>query len=208
MEDGGNASLRDDQGSTMYHIQHRRRPPDIPQLLTVLQTHQVRYVLIGSVAAQVHGVDVGMPGDLDVTPALDIANMQRLAAMLRDIDAVLDIDEPAGHWNTQPDGERTWITDELTSEIIAARAAWFANPHNISTVDHLFLSQHGNFDVVPELAGTYEVLMQRAIAAQAFGHTVWVAYIDDLLATLTIPRRAKDAPRVQQLRALQQRHIS
>lgn len=32
---------------------------------------------------------------------------------------------------------------------------------------------------------------------------IQVAHIDDLLAALTVPRRRKDVPRVQQLRALQ-----
>ncbi len=187
----------------MTRAQHPRRSPDIPQLLRVLSTQRVRYVLTGSVAAQMYGADIGVPGDLDITPALDLENLERLAATLRMIDAMIDLDGAAGHWEVQPDGERKWIDDELTPDIRAARATWVPNPKDVTTMDHLFLSRYGNFDVVPELSGTYDVLRQRAVEMQVYSHTVWVAHIDDVLATLTIPRRKKDMPRVQQLRALQ-----
>lgn len=76
-------------------------------------------------------------------------------------------------------------------------------------MDHLFLSRYGNLDVVPEVSGTYDVLQQRAVEMQVYGYTALVAHIDDLLATLTIPRRKKDGPRVQQLRLVQrQRHMT
>jgi hypothetical protein len=187
----------------MTRIQHPRRSPDIAQLLNILKKHQVRYVLTGSIAAQVYGVDVGVPGDLDITPALDPDNVQRLATVLREINAMIELEGRDGHWELQPDGERTWIVDELTPDIIAARAAWVPNPADIATLDHLFLSRYGNLDVVPELVGTYDLLMERAVATWAYGHRVWVAHVDDLLATLTMPRRKKDMPCVEQLRALQ-----
>jgi len=75
------------------------------------------------VAAQVHGVDIGVPGDLDITPALDLYNSQRLAVTLETIDTMISLDGPAGHWEVQPDSERKWIVDELTPNTIAARAA-------------------------------------------------------------------------------------
>ena len=59
----------------------------------------------------------------------------------------------------------------------------------------------GNFDVVPEVSGTYDALMQRAIRLPAYGQAIWVAHVDDLLATVTVPRRTMDIPRVQALRA-------
>lgn len=105
----------------MTRVQHSRRSPDIPQLLRVLSAQHVRYVLTGSVATQMYGVDIGVPGDLDITPALDQENLHRLAAVLRAIDAMIELDGAVGHWDVQPNGERTWINDELTPDTITAR---------------------------------------------------------------------------------------
>jgi hypothetical protein len=75
--------------------------------------------------------------------------------------------------------------------------------NDIATLDQSFHTRYGNFDVVPEVSGTYDALMQRAIRLPAYGQAIWVAHVDDLLATVTVPRRAKDIPRVQALRAIQ-----
>lgn len=63
-----------------------RQPPDVAGLLRLLDEHGVRYVVTGSGAAMLHGVDL-VPGDLDVTPALDRENLERLAALLEAIGA-------------------------------------------------------------------------------------------------------------------------
>ena len=47
--------------------------------------------------------------------------------------------------------------------------------------------------------------MERAEKLPAYNQLIWVAHVDDLLATLTIPRRPKDANRVRQLREIQYR---
>jgi hypothetical protein len=185
------------------HAAHAKRPPDIAALLGVLERHGVRYVLTGSVAALAYGVDIGQAGDLDITPALDAANLRHLATVLREIEAGLDPDAPFGHWDTGPDGERHWIVDAPTPELRAARAAWQPDPTDASSFDSLFTSRYGNFDVVPEVSGTYDTLRKRAIPLQVWGYTVEVVHIDELLAALTVPRRQKDAPRVRALRQMQ-----
>jgi hypothetical protein len=136
---------------------------------------------------------------------LDQENLARLAAALLEMEAMLDPDSPPGHWETQPDGERKWVVDELTPEIRASRATWRPDPRDLRSMDHLFLTRHGNFDVVPDLSGPYDRLIQRAVEISAFGQMIWVAHIDDLLAGLTVPRRKKDAARVHQLRELQRK---
>jgi hypothetical protein len=184
---------------------HPNRSPNVPALLDALDRHSVRYVLTGSVAARMYGVDTGRPGDLDITPALDPDNLRRLADLLTEIEAGLDPDDPFGHWETLMDGERKWVMDERTPERIAERANWRPNPARLSTFDHLFRTRLGNFDVVPELGGTYDTLARRAVPMSAHGHDILVAHIDELLAALTLPRRPKDVPRVQQLREIQRR---
>ncbi len=184
-------------------IHHPKKTPDIPGLLGALERHSIRYVLTGSVAALVYGAEIGQPGDLDITPALDEENLSRLGAMLQDIEAGLDPDAPFGHWETRPDGEKKWTVDAATPELYAERANWRPDPTDAETFDCLLCSRLGNFDIVPALSGTYEALMQRAVRLQAWGYTLSVVHVDELLAALTVPRRAKDVSRVRQLREIQ-----
>ena len=149
-----------------------------------------------------HGVEL-VPGDLDVTPALDRANLEGLATVLRAIRARQAPDLPFGDWEPQPDGEQKWVQRDPTPEDLAARAEWEPDPDNPASFDHLLESDLGAFDVVPEVSGTYEELRPRAVELEVFGERVWVESIAALLATITTPRREKDAERVRRLRELQ-----
>lgn len=72
-------------------------PPLRPrELFEVLDRHDVRYVLIGMLAAALHGSPLATQ-DADVCPARDLENLDRLAAALRDLDARLETpDRPEG----------------------------------------------------------------------------------------------------------------
>jgi len=142
-----------------------RRPPDVDALLRLLDEHGVRYVLTGSGAAMLHGVDL-VPGDLDVTPALDRENLERLAALLEAIGARPD-PEAFGHWGE--DGR--WVRREPTPEELVAKP----DPGDPDSFDHLYESEHGAFDVVPRLVGTYEELLPSAVeidGIQVAGHAI------------------------------------
>jgi hypothetical protein len=180
----------------MSKPRHIKRAPVLPSLLEILHASALRYVVTGSVAALLYGVELE-PRDLDVTPALDQDNLQRLAAILEDIEAT---PESLGHWETKPDGEKKWVEEEVTEKVLAS---WQPDLDDISTFDHLFLTHLGNLDVVPELTGGYAALRPGAVRKDAFGYQVWVAHVDDLLAKLTVPRREKDVSRVQALRRIQ-----
>ncbi len=181
---------------TMATIRHADQPPQVQALLRALLDRDVRCVLVGSVAAHFHGVDV-MPGDLDVTPALDAANLSRLAELLDDLQA-----SPAslGDWTLDDAGERRWIERPTTADVLLA---WRPDVSDPASFDHLFRTRLGNFDVVPDLAGSYEQLRSRAVERSHAGLPVWVAHVDDLLARLTVPRRPKDRERVEGLRRVQ-----
>ena len=168
----------------------------------MLDAHGVLYVVTGSVAALLRGVQLE-PGDLDVTPSLDAENLRRLTQALIDVGAHLDPEEPFGRWTMGEDGERHWVEYEPTAADREARAQWRPNPSDIASFDHLMRTRHGTLDVVPEVAGTYEELRPRADPIDVGGRIVWVESLADQLATLTIPRREKDAKRVQALRAMQ-----
>lgn len=180
---------------------HPDRPPDVAALLGALEAHGVACVLVGSVAAMAYGARV-TPGDLDVVPALDTGNLARLAALLREVEA--SIDGRIGSWTPQADGELKWIEAPETDAVRAARAAaWWPDPSDVASFDHLFRTRHGNLDSPPDVCGTYDRLVRRAAPARVAGHAVRVAHVDDLLATLTVARRAKDRERVLGLRRAQ-----
>ena len=180
----------------------KRQPPDITALLGVLNEHGVRYVVTGSAAAMLHGVDLE-PGDLDITPARDELNLRRLALVLEAIAAQQDPDAPFGEWEIGADGEQSWVQREATPQDVASRASWKPDPFDPATFDHLLESRYGAIDIVPEVAAPYEGLVPSAVAIEAHGLRVWVEAIHDLLATITVPRREKIEARVQHLRALQ-----
>lgn len=66
------------------------------ELLEVLERHGVRYVVIGGLAAELRGSPY-TTRDVDVTPSRDRANLRRLAAALRELNAQLrvpGVDDP------------------------------------------------------------------------------------------------------------------
>jgi hypothetical protein len=184
-----------------------RTKPDVEALLDILNEHGVEYVVTGSAAALLHGAALE-PGDLDITPALDHGNLDRLRRVLEAIHAHQYEDAGFGHWETNDAGEHRWVTDQATPENVAARANWSPNPHDPATYDYLLASDFGSIDIVPVISGTYEQLAPRAATVLRAGHWVLVEAVSDLLATLTVPRREKDAGRVRQLRHIQRRQES
>ncbi len=183
-----------------------RRKPDVEALLDILIDYGVVYVVTGSAAALLHGVALE-PGDLDITPALDLENLERVRRVLTVIHARQYNDAGFGHWETNAADEHRWVRDQATAENVAARANWSPNPRDPATFDYLLDSDFGSIDIVPVISGTYEVVPRAASVPRA-GHSVLVESVSDLLATLTVPRRKKDDDRVRQLRRIQCRQAN
>ena len=61
-------------------------PFDPAAMLAALHEADVRFVLIGGMAAVPHG-DVGVTIDVDISPAHDADNLERLAVALTSLDA-------------------------------------------------------------------------------------------------------------------------
>lgn len=184
----------------MRQQRHASRPPEVEKLLTALVDRDVRFVLVGSVAATFYGFEVE-PGDLDVTPATEPENLDRLGRLLLDLEAWPA--EGFGRWVVQPDGERKWIDHEPTAEERAKREHWRPEPQDLSSFDSLFHTTLGDLDVVPEVCGSYASLVERSVTLPRDGGVVHVAHVDDLLRALTVPRRARDAGRIRHLREVQ-----
>jgi hypothetical protein len=179
-----------------------RKKPDVESLLEILNEHEVEYVVTGSAAAMLHGVVLD-PGDLDITPALHHDNLDRLRRVLEAIHASQYENASFGHWEATAAGEHRWVREEATPENVAARASWRPNPQDSTTFDYLLDSDFGSIDIVPTISGTYDELAHRAVNVQTGRNSILVEAVSDLLATLTAPRREKDADRVRQLRRIQ-----
>lgn len=180
-----------------------RTPPDIPLLLRCLMQHRIDFVLAGSVAVHAWGVDVGTPGDLDIVPELSPQNLRRLA------DALLDLGAESwpitGRWREDPDGEVRW-EEYPRDHPLRGTTIDDPDPEDVLTFDSLFRTRLGELDIVPRIAGAYEDLSSRAGSLTVHGvPDVRVVSVEDLLAHLTVPRRAKDAGRVRILREVQRR---
>lgn len=67
-------------------------------IVRCLNRHGVTYVVIGGIAAQVHDLPVPATIDIDITPARDRKNLERLAEAFDDLDAGLYTAEDAGTW--------------------------------------------------------------------------------------------------------------
>jgi hypothetical protein len=69
---------------------------DPERIIETLNAHGVRYVVIGAIAAIAHGAPVGATFDVDVTPARDAPNLERLSDALRDLGARIRTDAVDG----------------------------------------------------------------------------------------------------------------
>jgi hypothetical protein len=71
---------------------------DAAAVVRVLNRHGVRYIIIGGIAAQLRDLPVPATVDIDVTPARDRANLQRLARAFEELDARLYTADESGTW--------------------------------------------------------------------------------------------------------------
>ena len=62
--------------------------PDPLKILGALERHRVRFILIGAAAARIAGAPV-VTEDIDITPATDKPNLDRLVAALKELRARL-----------------------------------------------------------------------------------------------------------------------
>lgn len=131
-------------------------PLDAQRILEELARHGVDFVLVGGMAAQTHG-NTRMTNDVDVIPAQDPRNLERLADALRALDArVLN----PGHEDL-----------EIDAAMLPRATIWqLATPH-------------GDIDVLHDApgAGPYEQLKERALVISLDDMQIPVAGRDDLI---------------------------
>lgn len=152
---------------------------DPEPILRVLNQHGVRYVVVGAIAAIAQGYPLNT-GDLDLTPARDPANLERLASALRELDARLRTPgDPRG-------------------------VAFPIDARNLGDVDSWTLTtRHGDLDVLFVPAGTrgYDDLHRNSVSIELAGGESRVAALLDVIRMKEAAGRPKD---LAQLPALQQ----
>jgi hypothetical protein len=143
----------------------------IPEkLLAVLERHHVEYVLIGGFAATIHGSPY-VTTDVDVTPAPDADNLERMSAALTELKARIRTD-------AEPDGLP-----------FAHDAASLAR----STLLNL-TTKFGELDIalLPDGTGGYDDLRRDAIDLMILGVRVPVASLADVIRSKAAANRPKD----------------
>lgn len=148
-------------------------------ILRRLQAHGVRFVLIGGLAAKVHGSPT-LTVDIDVCPARDGDNLERLAAVLGELGAGLRGAPP--NLPFHPD-RRTLERAELLT----------------------LRTDHGDLDVItrPQGVDGYDELAANATDTElADGLRVPVASLDDLIRMKRASGRPKDRIELEVLGAL------
>jgi hypothetical protein len=147
------------------------RPLDLVRLLETLARHNVDYVVIGGVAAQVHG-HRRTTMDLDVTPDPAPENIRRLSAALEELEArPSDPDlEPGNVSPTDPD-----------------RLALAPIVPPLST-------RHGEVHVLKEPKGarSFEQLRDAALVVELEGIEIAIASLDDLIRMKRAAGRRSD----------------
>jgi len=155
-----------------------RLPPDVPGLLARLLDAKVAFVVVGSAGAALLGAEVE-PGDLDISPDLEPANLARLAAVLGELEARPRMGVPG------------WITEE-------ERAAWRPEP-TLEALDYDFDTALGDLDLIVRPLGpkpsddlAYAALIGSARLVEVGGRAVRVADAEHLVASKLGSRRPKD----------------
>jgi hypothetical protein len=131
-------------------------PLDAERILRALAEHEVDYVLIGGLAVQTHG-HVRTTNDADLIPAPDPANLRRLAAALRELEARV--------LNPGEEGRA------IDAKMLPRATIW------------QFATKDGGIDVMHEVPGgrSFKELSKHSLNVQLGDIEVPVVGLDDLI---------------------------
>lgn len=155
-----------------------RRPLDVERLVTTFARHEVRYLVVGGIAALLHGWP-GTTIDFDAVGAFEPTNLDRLSGALGELAAT----------------GRGW---DGTAATMATRTAW-ALDTEAGPVDLLF---------VLEPWGSYEELRRNAEDVPAFGVEIPLVSLADLIELKRALGRPKDLRAVVELEELRRHRKS
>lgn len=153
---------------------------DPAEILRVLEAEGVQYVLVGGLAAAVHGSPY-VTSDVDITPARDRANLDRLSRALDALQARIRTE-------SEPDG----LPFAHDGESLARATVW-----NLVT-------RAGDLDltIVPSGTHGYDDLVDGAESIEILGLAVPVASLADVIRSKEAANRQKDRLQLPLLRKL------
>lgn len=141
-------------------------------IVSVLNRHEVRYVVIGAFAAIAQQAPIPATRDIDLTPEASMENLARLSAALDELDARIRTE-------TLPEG----LPFGHDAASLAAAETW-----NL-------VCPEGEFDISFRPAGFdhgYPDLAERAHRVRVEGVEVFVADLDDVIRSKEAAGRPKD----------------
>ncbi len=144
---------------------------DPATIIAALNRHGVHYVVIGALAAQLQGAPIPRTMDIDITPAADSENLQRLSDALHELGAKI-------RTAAVPEG----LPYDHDGVSLSRARIW-----NLST-------PFGEFDLsfVPSGTQGYDDLVRHAQVMESYGQTVPVADLDDVIRSKEAAGRPKD----------------
>jgi hypothetical protein len=150
------------------------------RILEVLIDHDVQFVMIGGLAAALHGSELATV-DLDITPLKNHENLTKLSSALTQL-----------HARIRTEGVDGGLPFAHTAMTLAAAGMW-----NL-------LTDFGDLDIsfVPSGAEGYADLRKGAIAIEIFGLLTTVASLADVIRSKEASGRPKDLIAVPLLRRL------
>lgn len=164
-------------------------PPqlDIARILETLDRHRVSYLLVGGIAATIHGAS-RPTSDFDCLPARDAENLQRLAGALTELRARLRI---GGMSDEESKGLGVVIDAVMLSR--AQQTTWRTDA--------------GDLDVLTEVSyrngrADYEQLAARAVSLCLDAIEIRLISLDDLITSKEAANREKDHQALPELRRL------
>jgi hypothetical protein len=156
-------------------------PLDPELLFTTLGKHRVGYVLIGALAARLQGFP-RLTADADITPARDPANLERLAAALRQLEARV-------YTESVPEG----LPFDCSAAMLGRADRW-----NLVT-------KAGRLDIafVPSGTGGFDDLARGAVRFEVYGVDLLAASLDDIVRSKKAADRPQDRQDVLVIREMQ-----
>ena len=157
---------------------------DPERMLSALTERDVRFILIGGMAAVLHG-DVGVTVDIDVVPESSNENLERLAEALRGLGARI-----------RTEGEPEGLAFDCSS-------AFFRNLSPESIVN--MTTKAGDLDVTFCPSGTsgFSDLLRDAVEIEAADRLhIFVASLEDVIRSKAAADREKDRLALPRLRRL------
>ncbi|MFV1986064.1 MAG: hypothetical protein ACC682_02195 [Gemmatimonadota bacterium] len=155
-------------------------PFDPERLITALDAHGVRYVLIGALAARLQGFP-RVTADADITPARDPENLARLADALRDLGARV-------YTESVPEG----LPYDWDARALGRGEMW-----NLIT-------EAGRLDLIFSPAGglDFDALLPAAVEFEVYGTTLHAADLSDIMRLKEAADRPQDRQDVVVLREM------